>query len=103
MDEPRRSDALVAAARTAAHTVGEDRFLELLRWHRSLVGLPELDWGSGGTFRQGVTELGEERGWQLVRDLRHVARDPKAARHGLDGKPTFRDGRRLADRHHPRN
>lgn len=89
---------LIDAIRAAANRVGTEHFLELLRWHRAVVSLPDLDWGAAGTYRQGVEELGERRTVELLTDLRRAARDPRRHRHGADGKPTFREGRTLGSR-----
>ena len=90
---------LLNAIRAAADRVGPEHFLELLRWHRAVTNLPDLDWGAAGTYRQGVYELGERRAAELLTDLRRAVRDPRRHRHGADGKPTFRGGGTLAERH----
>jgi len=89
---------LIDAIRAAADQVGVDHFLELLRWHRAVASLPDLEWGAAGTYRQGVEELDPRRAAELLTDLRRAARDPRRKRHGADGKPTFRGGASLADR-----
>lgn len=82
----------VDRVREAAARVDPNRFLELLRWHRTVACLPDLDWGAPGSYRQGVRELGEARATELLGDLRRAARDPRRYRHGADGKPRFRNG-----------
>ena len=77
-------------------------FLELLRWHRAVAGLPDLDWSAGGAYRRGVAELTDVRACELLRDVRRVARDPRRHRLGADGKPLFRGGCTLADRRRQR-
>lgn len=99
-------DELHSRIRQAADKVGEPFFIELMRWHRAVVGLPDLDWTSQGAYRTALTELGDDRATDLVRDLRRAARDPRRHRHGADGKPSYRHGRTLSDhssiarRHH---
>lgn len=39
----RRMDELLDPIRQAADQVGEGLFLELLRWHRAVVGLPDFN------------------------------------------------------------
>lgn len=73
-------------------------FLELLRWHRAVAGLPDLDWAAAGTYRRGVADLPDGRAAELLRDVRRAARDPRRHRHGADGKPQFRNGRTLSSR-----
>ena len=92
-------DELPDRIRQAADQVGERVFLELLRWHRAVVGLPDLDWSSQGAYRTAITELGDARAADLLQDLRRAARDPRRHRHGADGKPRYRDGRTLRTRH----
>ncbi|MFL0579588.1 hypothetical protein [Dietzia sp. 179-F 9C3 NHS] len=89
---------LVERIRHTADRLDRAAFLELLRWHRAVAGLPDLDWETQGAYRQAVAELGERRADELLSDLRRAARDPRHHRHGADGKPTFRDGRTLAER-----
>lgn len=82
----------VARVREAAARVDPNRFLELLRWHRTVACLPDFDWGAHGSYRQGVGELDEARATELLGDLRRAARDPRRYRHGADGKPRYRSG-----------
>lgn len=89
----------VAQVQTAATMIGDNEFLELLRWHRAVTGLPDLDWNASGAYLQGVGELTENRAQELLRDVRRAGRDPRRHRHGADGKPTFRDGHSLRSRH----
>ncbi|MDO5512590.1 hypothetical protein [Corynebacterium sp.] len=88
----------VAQVREAAGGLGDAEFLKLLRWHRAVIGLPDLDWSRQGAYRAAITELGDDRATDLIRDLRRAARDSRRHRHGADGKPVFRDGRTLATR-----
>lgn len=88
---------LYGRIRQAADQVGEPLFLELLRWHRAVAGLPDLDWSSQGAYRSAITELGEDRAGDLLHDLRRTARDPRRHRRGADGKPRYRAGRTLGD------
>ena len=88
---------MVDRIRQAADQTGEEHFLELLRWHRVVTGLPDPDWGARGAYRTAVTELGEERAADLLRDLRRAARDPRRHRHGADGKPRYRAGLNVSD------
>ncbi|MFL0580655.1 hypothetical protein [Dietzia sp. 179-F 9C3 NHS] len=90
---------LQASIRAAAERVGEQHFLELLRWHRAVIGLHDLDWSSQGAYRTAITELGKDRAAELLRDLRRAARDPRRHRHGADGKPRYRNGQTLNRRH----
>ena len=85
-------DELVNRIRHAADQTGDARFLEVLRWHRVVAGLPELDWGARGAYRIAITELGEGRAAELLADLRRLARNPRRYRNGADGKPRYRDG-----------
>ena len=89
---------LLEEIRRAAEQVGETDFLELLRWHRAVVGLPDFDPHAPGSYRAAVEELDERRTGQLLRDLRRASRGPKRHRHGADGKPAFRDGQTLRSR-----
>lgn len=82
----------VDRVREAAARVDPKRFLELLRWHRTVAGLPDLEWGTHGSYRQGVAELDNARALELLGDLRRAARDPRRYRHGADGKPRYRTG-----------
>lgn len=91
-------DELHGPIRQAADQVGETFFLELLRWHRAVTGLPDLDWHSQGAYRTAITELGEDRAADLLRDLRRAARDPRRHRHGADGKPRYGRGTTSAQR-----
>lgn len=84
--------------RVASQRIDQARFVELLRWHRVVAGLPELDWSQPGIYAQAVTELSTERAGELLRDVRRAGRDPRGHRRGADGKPHFRDGRTLRDR-----
>ena len=79
----------VAQVREAAGGLGDAEFLELLRWHRAVIGLPDLDWSSQGAYRTAISELGDDRAADLLRDLRRAARDPRRHRHGADGKPRY--------------
>lgn len=88
----------IAQIQDAADGLGDAEFLELLRWHRAVAGLPNLDWSAGGAYRRGVAELTDVRARELLRDMRRARRDPRRHRHGADGKPVFRGGRTLADR-----
>ena len=92
-------DELHGPIRQAADQVGEAFFLELLRWHRAVTGLPDLDWSRQGAYRIAITELGEDRAADLLRDLRRAARDPRRHRHGADGKPRYRTGRTVSEQH----
>lgn len=83
---------LTSQIRRAAEQINQARFLELLRWHRVVAGLAELDWSAPGAFRQGVDELDPARAAELLRDVRRVGRDRRSGRRGADGKPQFRDG-----------
>lgn len=85
--------------RATADQLGAESFLELLRWHRAVAGLSDLDWSAPGSWRRGVTDLTDARGAELLHDLRRAARDPRRHRHGADGKPAFGDGRTLGERH----
>lgn len=84
--------------RVASQRIAPARFLELLRWHRAIGGLPELDWSQPGAYAQAVTELSPEQAGELLRDVRRLGRDPRGHRRGADGKPRFQDGRTLRDR-----
>ena len=92
-------DELVDRIRHAADQTGEEHFLELLRWHRVVAGLPEPDWGTRGVYRIAVTELGEDRAAELLGDLRRLASHPRRYRNGADGKPRHRAGHTLAQRY----
>lgn len=92
-----RVDELVDQIRIASQGISPDRFLELLRWHRVVASLPELDWSRPGVYVQAVSELPPERAGELLRDVRRTARDPRGHRRGADGKPQFKDGRTLRD------
>ncbi|MEW1938747.1 UNVERIFIED_ORG: hypothetical protein EDC92_1201 [Dietzia maris] len=91
-------DELAEKIRVASEQLDPARFLELLRWHRVVAGLPELDWSQPGVYKRAVDELTPERAAELLRDVRRTARDPRGHRHGADGKPQFRRGRTLRDR-----
>ncbi|MEH6821779.1 MAG: hypothetical protein V7706_17720 [Dietzia psychralcaliphila] len=88
-------DDLLDRIRQAAGQVGEGRFLELLRWHRVVASLPDLDTTARGAYRDAVAELGEARAAELLRDLRNAVRNPRRYRHGADGKPRYRRGKTL--------
>lgn len=88
-------DELVERIRHAAGLVPNEHFLELLRWHRAVTSLSDLNWATTGAYRRGVTELGTERATELLHDLRRAARDPRRYRHGADGKPRYRGGATL--------
>ncbi|MCT2031871.1 hypothetical protein M3D00_17220 [Dietzia cinnamea] len=90
-------DELVDRIRHAADQTGEEHFLELLRWHRVVAGLPEPDWEARGAYRIALTELGEDRAAELLGDLRRLARNPRRYRNGADGKPRYRAGRTIRD------
>lgn len=90
----------LAQVQDAAGNLGDAEFLELLRWHRAVAGLPDLDWSAGGAYRHGVAELAEDRARELLHDIRRASRDPRRHRHGADGKPVSRGGRTIADRRH---
>jgi len=92
-------DELVDRIRHAADQTGDAHFLEVLRWHRVVAGLPELDWGARGAYRIAITELGEGRAAELLADLRRLARNPRRYRNGADGKPRYRDGTTSARRY----
>lgn len=92
-------DELVDRIRHAADQTGEAHFLELLRWHRVVAGLGEPDWEAPGAYRVAITELGEDRAADLLRDLHRAARDPRRHRHGADGKPRYRASRNVSDQH----
>lgn len=83
---------LTAQIRVAAERLDQGRFLELLRWHRVVAGLDELDWAAPGSYRQGVDELDQERAAELLQDVRRAGRDRRSSRRSADGKPQFRDG-----------
>ncbi|WP_226438509.1 hypothetical protein [Rhodococcus yananensis] len=91
-------DEIVDQIRVASQRIDQARFLELLRWHRVVAGLPELDWSQPGVYTQAVTELTPERAAELLRDAQRAGRDLRGHRRGADGKPQFRQGRTLRDR-----
>lgn len=93
MDEP------VENIRIAADQLDNTRFLELLRWHRVVAGLLDLDWTAPGAYRQGVSELPAARAAELLHDVRRAGRDPRSRRHGADGKPIYGAGRTLKDQY----
>jgi hypothetical protein len=93
-------DELLDRIRRAADQAGEPLFLEILGWHRAVVGLPALDPNAHGAYRDAIAELGDDRTAELLRDLRRAARDPRRHRHGADGKPRYRQGRTVSDHHH---
>ena len=83
--------------RAAAEEVGTEHFLELLRWHRAVVGLRDFDLHTHGAYREAISGLGDARAGELLRDLRRASSDPRRHRHGADGKPRYRFGKTLAD------
>lgn len=89
---------LQASIRSAAEQVGEEHFLELLRWHLVVSGLPDVEPNSRGAYRTALAALGEARAVELLHDLRRLARDPRKYRHGSDGKPRYRNGQTLDHR-----
>ncbi|MDX2359016.1 hypothetical protein [Dietzia sp. PP-33] len=93
-------DELLDRIRRAADQVGEPLFLEILGWHRAVVGLPALDPNAHGAYRDAIAELGDDRTAELLRDLRRLARNPRRYRNGADGKPRYRQGRTVSDHHH---
>ena len=95
-------DELLDRIRHAADQVGEGLFLEILGWHRAVIGLPDINPHAHGAYRDAVAELGDDRAAELLRDLRRTARDPRRHRHGADGKPRYRSGATIETRHHPR-
>ena len=54
-------DELIGHIRTAAEEVGTEHFLELLRWHRAVVGLGEFDPHTNGAYRDAIAGLGSIR------------------------------------------
>ena len=92
-------DELLDRIRRAADQVGEPLFLEILGWHRAVVGLPTVDPNAHGAYRDAIAELGDDRTAELLRDLRRAARDPRRHRHGADGKPRHRAGHALSERY----
>lgn|GEM_PF-1417608 len=90
-------DHLVDDIRAAAGRVREARFVELLRWHRVFDRLPDLEWGTQGSYLLGVRQLSQERAVELLADLRREGRDWRSARRGADGKPRFRGGLTLRE------
>lgn len=92
----------IARVQDAAGHLGDAEFLKLLRWHRAVDGLLDLDWPAGGAYRRGVAELTDVRARELLRVVRRASRDPRRHRHGADGKSVFRGGRTLADRRRQR-
>ena len=93
-------DELLGPLRRAAEQEGEAQFLELLRWHLVVAGLPDVDPTKQGAYRDAIAELGEARTLELLRDLGRLARNPRRYRHGADGKPRYRQGRTVSDHHH---
>lgn len=93
-------DELLDPIRHAADQVGEGLFLELLRWHRAVAGLPDFNPTTHGAYPAAIAELGDGRTAELLRDLRRAARDPRRHRHGADGKPRYRSGATIETRHH---
>lgn len=92
---------LVENIRIAADQLDTTRFLELLRWHRIVAGLPELDWVAPGAYRHGVEELPAARANELLHDVRRAARDTRSHRRGADGKSHFRPGQTLKSLYGP--
>ena len=93
-------DELLGPLRRAAEQAGEAQFLELLRWHLVVAGLPDVDPTKQGAYRDAITALGENRAVELLHDLRNTGRNPRRYRHGADGKPRYRAGRTVSDHHH---
>ena len=93
-------DELLGPLRRAAEQAGEDQFLELLRWHLVVAGLPDVDPAKQGAYRDAIAELGEGRTIELLGDLRRLARNPRRYRNGADGRPRYRAGRTVSDHHH---
>ena len=88
---------LHASIRTLAEQVGDEQFLELLRWHLVVSSLPDIDPHLHGAYRTALTALGERRATELLHDLTRLARDPRKYKHGSDGKPRYRNGQQLGD------
>lgn len=91
MDRPK-----VNEFRQAAAEVGEQRFVELLRWYRAVDGLPDKEWGAAGSYSSGINELPERHARALLSDLRRLARNNRHRHRPLDGKPTFAGDRTLS-------
>lgn len=89
-------DELLDRIRKAANQAGERAFLELLRWHRAVAGLPDIDSNVHGAYRHAIAELGDGCADELLRDLRRAGRDRRRHRHGANGKPRHRAGHALA-------
>lgn len=92
-------DELIDRIRDAADQLGAARFLELLRWHRAVAGLQDLDWAAPGAYRRGVEGLQVVRATELLHDVRRAVRDPRSRRRGADGKPVYRAGRTLREQY----
>lgn len=73
-------DELLGPLRRAAEQAGEDQFLELLRWHLVVAGLPDVDPTKQRAYRDASAELGEARTIELLRDLRSKAAKIKEKR-----------------------
>jgi hypothetical protein len=95
-------DELLDQIRRAADQTGHALFLELLRWHRAVVGLPDFDPRARGAYWDAIAELGDVRAEELLGDLRRVARDPRRHRSGTDGKPRYWSGKTIAGRYRER-
>lgn len=95
----RRMHDLQGSIRRVAEQVGEEHFLEILRWHLVVSGLPDVDPYSRGAYRTALAALGEARATELLHDLSRLARDPRKYKYGLDGKPRYLNGQTLG-RHH---
>lgn len=92
-------DELLHRIRQAAEQAGEQRFLELLRWHRVVASLPDIDPTAPGAYRVAITELGEDRAVELLHDLRNAGRNPRRYRNSADGKPRYGGGMTSARRY----
>ena len=64
----------------AASQIGENRFLELLRWYRVISRLPDIDPRAHGVYRTAIAELGAARATELLHDLLKLARNPRLYR-----------------------
>lgn len=94
-----RVDELLNRIRRAAGEVGEERFLELLRWHRVVASLPDFDPTAHDAYSHAVSGLGVARAAELLHDLRRLARNPRRYRNSADGKPRYRAGHTINDQH----
>lgn len=92
-------DELIDRIRHAADRLNTARFLEMLRWHRAVARLPDLDWTAPGAYRRGVEELQAARATEFLHDVQRAARDPRSHRRGADGKPVYRAGQTLASQY----